>query len=42
MVSHDQKCAVEQFDYLDQRNALVPLTVLLESCDADIGASGIT
>ena len=41
-ISHDWKShAAPHFNYLDQRNAVVPLMMPLASDGADAGASGI-
>ena len=39
MASHDKK---NYFNYLDLRNAIVPLAMQLVSDDTDAGASGVT
>ena len=40
IVSHDQKCHITPlFDCLDVRNVVVPLTVLVASCDANMSAN---
>ena len=42
-VSYAQKCYVTpHFDYLDVRNVVIPLTMLMASCDASISANGMT
>ena len=42
MVSHDQKSHVAlHFNHLDLRSAMVPLTMLFVSHNADANASGI-
>ena len=40
VVSHDQKSNVPYF--LDLRNAMVPLTVMLASCDDNTGGNGVS
>ena len=41
MTSHDQKCHIApHFNFLDLRNAVVPLMMLLALCDA--GANSVT
>ena len=43
MVSHDEKNHVApHFNCLDLRNAMVPLTTLLASCDTTTGGNGVT
>ena len=42
MVSHDQKIHIAlHFDHLDLRSAMMPLTMLFVSPDADANANGI-
>ena len=42
MTSHDKKGTIApHFDHLDLRNAMVPLTMLLASYDANSMANGI-
>ena len=40
--SHELNHVAPHINHLDQRNAVVPFTMLSASCDADTGANGIT